>query len=81
MRHSFEDISESPENTLVDRQLVIMLLNLPFTYLRNYAFSGMLCVFKDLMLINQIKISMGVRRLFSRGGQNFPGGGKNILFA
>ncbi len=26
---------------------------------------------------------MGVRRLFSRGGQNFPGGagGKNILFA
>jgi len=24
--------------------------------------------------------SMGVRRLFSRGGQNFPGG-KNIIFA
>jgi len=24
---------------------------------------------------------MGVRRLFSRGGQNFPGGYKNILFA
>jgi len=24
---------------------------------------------------------MGVRRLFSRGGRNFPGGGKNILFA
>jgi len=24
---------------------------------------------------------MGVRRLFSRGGQNFPEGGKNILFA
>jgi len=24
---------------------------------------------------------MGVRRLFSRGGQNIPGGGKNILFA
>jgi len=24
---------------------------------------------------------MGVRRLFSRGGQNFPVGGKNILFA
>ena len=24
---------------------------------------------------------MGVRRLFSRGGQTIPGGGKNILFA
>jgi len=24
---------------------------------------------------------MGVRRLFSRGGKNFPGGDKNILFA
>jgi len=26
-------------------------------------------------------VIMGVRRLFSRGGQNFPGGSKNILFA
>ena len=24
---------------------------------------------------------MGVRSIFSRGGQNFPGGGQNILFA
>jgi len=33
-------------------------------------------------VFEQDPVDMGVRRLFSRGGQNFPGGGgKNILFA
>ena len=35
-------------------------------------------IWKRKIRYGQIVIYMGVRRLFSRGGQNFPGGGKNM---